>query len=125
MSVAATAGFSPRQRCFMFYGICIPLRIALSAAMFKYPKFVGHPLARSAVVVAGLGSFFFNSDRMRQDLQQQRSNNVWWSRPAHMLSGILIALSFIISPRTTVPATVLATDALVGLTTAVYTKPFK
>lgn len=123
MSASARAGFSPKQRCFMFYSICIPLRLALSAVVYKTGS---HPLARSVAVVAGLVSFFLNSEKMRhKDLQQQRAgSSVWWSRPVHMLSGVLISLSFIISPKTTVPSTILATDALIGLATAVYVKPF-
>lgn len=112
----------------MFYSICIPLRLALSAVVYKFGS---HPLARSVAVVAGLASYFFNSKKIREDVllrqqqQQQPQRVVWWSRPVHMFSGVLISLSFIISPQTTLPSTILATDALIGLATAVHTKPFK
>jgi hypothetical protein len=117
MSATAAAGFTTTQRCYMFYMICIPLRLTLSALIYIFGS---HWLARSAAVVAGLASYFFNSHKIRDDLP----NEVWWYRPMHMLTGVIIAIWFIISSKTTVPSAILLGDTLLGLATSFYKKPF-
>lgn len=118
MSAAAAAGFSSAQRCFMFYAICIPLRLALTAVVYH----VGSDLlVRSAAVVAGVATYFLNSKRIRE----AREGEVWWHRPVHMLTGILVAISFLISPATKLPSALLLTDTLFGLATSLYKQPFK
>lgn len=115
MSATAAAGFSAVQRGFMFYAICIPLRLALTAAVYHFGS---HSLARSVAVVAGMASFFFNSKKIRE-------GGVWWHRSTHMLTGVIIALLFIISPKTKIPSTILLADTLVGVATSFYKMPFK
>lgn len=118
MSATAAAGFTKTQRFFMFHMICIPIRLSLSAFVYYFGR---HSLARSAAVASGLTSFFLDSKKIRDALP----NEVWWYRPAHMLTGISIAILFIISPKTAVPSAILLGDTLLGLATSVYKKPFK
>lgn len=119
MSATKAAGFSSAQRCAMFYAICIPLRLSLAAVVYNFGS---GAIVRSTAVVASLASFFFNSKRMREETKEEP---VWWHRPVHMLSSIVIAVSFIISPNTQVPSVILMADTLVGLATSVYQSPFK
>ena len=117
MSFTKAAGFTTTQRFYMFYIICVPLRLSLSALMYNFGS---HWLARSTAVVAGLASFFFNSKKIREALP----NEVWWYRPAHMLAGLIISILFIISPKTTAPSAIGLGDALIGLATSFYKRPF-
>lgn len=117
MSATAAAGFSAAQRCFMFYAICIPLRLALTAALYHFGS---HSLARSTAVVAGLASFFLNSRS-----KKIRGDGVWWHRSIHMLTGSIISVLFVISPKTKTPSIILLGDTLIGLATSFYKKPFK
>lgn len=117
MSFTAAAGFTTCQRFLMFNMICIPLRLSLSALVYHFGS---HSLARSAVVVSGLKSFFFNSKKIRNSAP----NEVWWYRPVHMLAGISISILFIISSKTTAPSAILLGDALFGLATSFYKRPF-
>ncbi|CAM9866354.1 unnamed protein product [Ectocarpus sp. 12 AP-2014] len=113
----AAAGFTTRQRSRMFYMVCVPLRLSLSAVVYYCG---GHSLARSAAVVSGLASFFFNSKKIRD----AAPNETWWYRPVHMLAGVSVSLSFVASSNTVVPSAILLVDALVGLATSFYNKPF-
>lgn len=117
MSFTAAAGFTEMQRFFMFHMICIPLRLSLSALVYNFGR---HSLVRNAAVVSGLASFFFNSKKIRNALPSE----IWWYRPVHMLTGVSVAISFIISPKTTAPSAILLFDALVGLATSLCKRPF-
>lgn len=117
MSATAAAGFTATQRSHMFYKICVPIRLSLSALVYQIGS---HPLVRSVAVISGLASYFFNSKKIRD----ARPHDVWWYRPVHMLSGVSVSILFIISPKTTVPSAVLLADALTGLATSFYKEPF-
>lgn len=119
MSATAAAGFSSVQRGFMFYTICIPLRLSLTAAVHHFGS---HSLVRSATVISGLASFFLNSKKIREDGAQ--TTGVWWHRSFHMLTGLIVSLSFIISPETKIPSTILLADTLLGVATSFYKQPF-
>ncbi len=116
MSATAAAGFNSAQRGFMFYAICIPLRLTLAAAVYNYGSNV---LVKSTTVAMCLLSLFLNSYRIREQGAQ-----VWWSRRVHILTGLLIVLSVIVSPKPGVPAALLLTDTLFGLSTSFYKQPF-
>ena len=117
MSATAAAGFTAGQRSRMFYNICVPIRLSLAALVYQFGS---HPLVRSVAVISGLASYFFNSKKIRD----ARPNDVWWYRPVHMLSGVSVAILFIVSPKTTVPSAILLADALIGLATSFCKKPF-
>ncbi len=118
MSATAAAGFSPAQRSVMFYAICIPLRLSLVAVLYGFGSNV---IVRSTAVVGGLASYFHLSKQVRESAP---SKGVWWCRPMHMISGALISVLFVISPRPTIPSTILLMDTIAGLATSLYKKPF-
>lgn len=120
MSATAAAGFSSVQRGFLFYTICIPLRLLLTALLYHFGS---HTLVRSAAVVSGLASYFSNSRKITETGGAQ-TNGVWWHRSVHMLTGAIVSLSFIISPKTKIPSTILLVDTLFGVATSFYKQPF-
>lgn len=111
-----SSDFTPTQRAVMFYLICLPTRLSLAAFV---RHFGGNPVLRSIVVVLSCGSYFFNAHKMRHDA------SVWWCRPVHMLSGLSVAISFIVSSDTRIPSAVLLADAVIGLGTSIVKKPFR
>ncbi|CAM9236183.1 unnamed protein product [Ectocarpus sp. 8 AP-2014] len=117
MSATAAAGFTATQRMHMFYMICVPIRLSLSALVYQFGS---HPLVRSVAIISGLASYFFNSKKLRD----ARPNDVWWYRPVHMLSGVSVSILFIISSKPMLPSAILVADTLIGLATSFYQKPF-
>lgn len=117
MSATAAAGFNSAQRGLMFYAICIPVRLALTAVVYNYGSKV---LVRSTAVATCLLSLFLNSNRIREQDAQ-----VWWSRRVHIVTSLLLLLSVIVSPKPSVPAALLLTDTLFGLGTSFYKQPFQ
>lgn len=87
------------------------LQLALTAFVYLCG---GHPLARSAIVVASLSTFFFHSKKMREEEEEEEEGLVdmekWWHRPIHMLASIIIALFFIVSGETNLPSAILLAD---------------
>lgn len=90
----------------------MPLQLALTAFVYLCG---GHPLARSAIVVAGMATFFFHSKKIREEEEEEVEIKTWWHRPIHMLAGVITALFFIVSPETKVPSALLLLDTLVTL----------
>lgn len=117
MSFTAAAGFTATQRNFMFHLICIPIRLSLSAFVYNFGE---NTLTRSAAVVSGLVAYFTNSKKIRET----PPDKVWWYRSVHMITGLSIAILFIMSPRTTVPSLILLADAMFGLATSFFAKSF-
>ncbi|CAM9312852.1 unnamed protein product [Ectocarpus sp. 8 AP-2014] len=111
------------ERRVMFYAVCVPTRILYAVATHCVGS---SPLPRTATIVLGLASYFFNSNRLRLGKPQNNiTEPTWWYRSIHMLSGLSVSLFLIASPNTQIPSSILLVDTLFAITTSVVQKPFR
>jgi hypothetical protein len=80
---------SPAQRQALFFGVCVPLRLAAAYAAFHYPSLL--PLL---VVVAAASVVKLATDH-------NQNQDQWWSKTWELLVAAAMVLSFFINPRLT------------------------
>lgn len=113
--VVEMMGASPLLRRNLFYGICIPLRLGLATIVFQ--KWYS-PHVREILLFFSVISVYVN---LLSSIST--SNNVWWKREVHLVSGVLVVFGTLGGKRNAVFG-VLVLDVLFGLITSLTQKPW-
>ena len=112
--VIESAGFSPSSRKYLFYMVCIPIRLAMVALAYKFHD---NPLFKIATLLAAMFSVRTTVNKMITD------GGVWWSRGAHTLSSGLIASSIVVG-RSHYTGFILLADIIFGVSSSIVVKPW-
>ena len=113
-SVEAT-GATPEQRMKLFYGVCVPLRLALAYIVYKNAD--STPLK---IVVLLLSAFAVYSNL----LGLNSGRHVWWDRRVHLLVAGLILVSSVAGKMNYV-AFLMLFDILFGVGSSLAIKPWQ
>lgn len=76
-------GFSPQQRKYLFYMVCIPIRLFLVSLAYKYED---HKMFVPIMITIACIAISLNMNK----------SDVWWSRKTHLINSmsmILVALA--------------------------------
>jgi len=109
------AGIQPtvHNRMILYYGLCIPLRLSLVYASYKYKD---HPHLPMVVLALSV----FTVYRLTKNLNGPE----WWSRPFHVFVAVLLSLvSFLIIQKKIDSAYIsyiLLVDVLYGFTHSLF-----
>lgn len=105
-------GYSSNQRFFMFYFICVPLRLSFPLILTIAEK---KSNVKPVIALFGLMSVITNYRTL--------NTGTWWSRKNHLLSGLFLLLSTLYK-NNNYSKIVLLLDVLYGLITSLIIKPF-
>ena len=125
IGVLERSGFDKNQRFFLFFLVCIPLRLSL--ALFAY-AFRGSTLVKALLLASGIVSVILNIRNI--------SGDPWWSRRFHLVSSISLvgtlfgtmigSLVKAESNLDSIPPTILLLDVLYGVVAAlILSRPFE
>ena len=112
--IIESAGFSPMSRKYMFYLICIPIRLSLVGLVFKFHD---NTLFRIATFLASVFSVYSNINKIAG------GDSVWWNREVHTIASSLIASSVVIS-SSNLPGYIMGADVLFGIISSVVANPW-
>jgi hypothetical protein len=85
--------FSPAQRQALFFGVCVPLRLAVAYVAYKYLTLI--PLL---VVLSAVSALKLATD-LRQANPNPTARGQWWSKPWQLMVAVSIVLSFWSLPK--------------------------
>lgn len=106
--VLARNGVSLYMRKYMFYLICIPLRLSLAYGLYKYSYIpTVRVLSIFLSVIATLNVY----------LKMKENDEVWWSRKFHFASSLLITFLTVFN-RFDLASLTMASDVVFGVWTS-------
>ena len=109
------SGASPEQRMQLFYGVCVPLRIALAYIVYKNAD--STPVK---MLVLLLSAFAIYSNL----LGLNSGRNVWWDRRIHLVVALSILVSAVAGKMNYV-AFLMLFDILFGVGSSLAIKPWQ
>lgn len=103
-------GFSPSDRKYLFYFVCIPLRLSIVALAYKYEdSSLMIPVAIAMSILA-----------IKSNLNKSK---VWWSRRTHLLNAIAILL-YSLAGTPSLIKYVLLLDIIEGVISSIVLNPW-
>ena len=109
------SGASPEQRMQLFYGVCVPLRIALAYIVYKNAD-----ITPVKMLVLLLSAFAIYSNL----LGLNSGRNVWWDRRIHLVVALAILVSAFAGKMNYV-AFLMLFDILFGVGSSLAIKPWQ
>jgi len=107
-------GFSPSSRKYLFYLVCVPIRLSMVALAFKFHE---NPLFKIASFLAAVFSVYTNINKLAG------GDVVWWNRSIHTITSAMIASSIVLSSSDLV-APILASDIAFGVVSSLAIRPW-
>lgn len=103
-------GFSPNDRKYLFYLVCIPVRLSIVALVYKYED------SRLMIPVAIAMSILAIKSNLNK-------SEVWWSRRTHLINAIAILFYSLAGVPSGIKY-ILLLDIIQGVSSSIIEKPW-